>query len=649
MSFGWSGQILRVDLSNRKSWVEPTEPYIQSFIGGRGISEKIMYDEVEPEVSPFDPANRLCFAPGVLTGTFAPSSSRMKVTSMASTGLLANPGIGGYIGAEMKFAGYDNLIIQGKSDKPVYLYINNDSVEFRDASHIWGKDTWETQQAIKQETGDSVKVMCIGLGGENLVSFAGIISERGSVAARGGIGAVMGSKNLKAIAVRGTREIKIAKMEEFMTACEEANKTVRKGSLAEARWPTVISDFVGGGEGWAQEGGLSYSRQVGTYFLGNWEPNVSYPNEETIFRGGQDFTDRYGVSWTQCFGCPIGHSCIYDVPGIGVGVTDCFSRVSFYGSVWNPDHKVCFHADYLCDSYGLDQCSAANIISFLMELYHRGIITEKDTDGIAMKRGDENAIISMIHKIGKQEGFGKVLGKGVLQAARTIGRGAEECAMHIKGTEMQQFEVRGNRQQALATAVTGVDTMQNIGLIDYSWPIDKERMEEWAEKLYKSKEAAIPTSYEKKALMSWDFGNRICMLDMLGTCKWFYPWYFSPFVDAPVKLYSLATGRDTTEDELLTAAQRVLTLERAFNVTKGVRRKDDALPERLFENTAPLGLYKGAKLEKQKFDEMVDEYYRLRGWDEEGIPTEETFKKFGLVSEWKVFKKRLGRVVEFHV
>ena len=224
MSFGWTGQILRVDLSKRESSIEDTEPYTHSFIGGRGINVKIIYDEVDHKVSPFDPANRLCFGPGPLGGTLAPACSRMKVTTMSPNGLITNSGIGGFVGAEIRHAGYDNIIIQGKSDKPVYLYINDDSVEIRDAGHIWGKDTWEAQQIIKKELGNSVQTMCIGPAGEKLVSFGSIITGRQSSAGRGGTGTIMGSKNLKAIAVRGTKEIKIAKPEEFIAACEETHK-----------------------------------------------------------------------------------------------------------------------------------------------------------------------------------------------------------------------------------------------------------------------------------------------------------------------------------------------------------------------------------------------------------------------------------------
>jgi len=630
MSFGWSGQILRVDLSNRKSWVEPTEPYTKSFIGGRGISVKVIYDEVEPEVLPFDPANRLCVGTGVLSGTLAPSSSRTKITTMSPNGLLANAGLGGFVGAEIKYAGYDNIVIEGKSDKPVYLYIHNDSIEFKDAGHIWGKSTEETEQIIKQEIG-GVQIMCIGPGGENLVSFSSIRTG-GSTAGRSGMGAIMGSKNLKAIAVKGTRGIKIAKMEEFLVACEQAHKEL------------VENPAFSKGYGDALVGPIAWARNIGLFYFGNWEKDVSWGEEE------KKYVDEYNITTNNnhCFGCPTGHPSMTDWPGIGHGVQDCAGWVCWYSPVWNPDHKIAYHACYLCDNYGLDHVATANIVSFLIELYHKGIITEKDTDGIAMRRGDGNAIISTIHKIGKQEGFSKLFRNGVLEAARTIGKGAEDCAMHVKGLEIQPLDVRAVKSQALCSAIATGAGIEDHSIIDYTWPLDNKRWEKRAEELYGTREAAVPTSYEKKAVMVWDHGNRNCAIDMLGVCKYVTPWNM-PSLESTAKLFSLATGRDMSEDELLTAAERTKTLERAFNVTKGVRRKDDTLPERMFENTVQGGVHKGANLEKQKFSEMINEYYALRGWDEDGIPTEEAFEKFGLSSEWKAFKKKLGKEVIFHV
>ncbi|MFC1907960.1 aldehyde ferredoxin oxidoreductase family protein [Chloroflexota bacterium] len=630
MSFGWSGQILRIDLSKKESTAEDTEPYTRSFIGGRGVNVKVVYDEVGPKVSPFDAENRLCFGPGVLAGTLAPSCARMKVTTMSPNGFIANSGMGGYIAAAIRHAGYDNIVIQGKSDKPVYLYINDDSVEIRDASHIWGKETWETQQTIKNELGDSVETMCIGPGGENLVSFGSIITDRQSSAGRGGMGAVMGSKKLKAIAVRGTREVKIAKPEEFAVACEQVHKWLRAH-------PTAI-----GLPQFGDVASLDHALESGQFFLGNYEADVNWDGAGKL-GGGIEFWDKYGISKFECYGCPLGHSTMFNVPGIGIGAADCVGWMSFAGPVWNNDRKVNFHANYLCDVYGLDCVSAGNAISFLMELYHKGIITEKDTDGIAMKRGDEKAIVSTIHKIGKQEGFGKLFKDGVVGAAKIIGKGAEDCAMQVNGIEIYTFEVRAYKGLALGVAVATRDGVEELPHIEYNYLTDNENMRRWGRELYGSEEAAFPTNYEKKPLMVWDFGNRQCAVDMLGVCRWITPWEVDPFLERWARLFSLTTGQDTTEEGLLLAAQRVKVLERAFNVIRGMGRKDDTVPKRLFGMEVPGGPFKGEKLDKKKFSKMIDEYYQLRGWDEDGIPEEETFKKFGLSSEWKVFKKRLGR------
>ncbi|MFC1950755.1 aldehyde ferredoxin oxidoreductase C-terminal domain-containing protein, partial [Chloroflexota bacterium] len=387
---------------------------------------------------------------------------------------------------------------------------------------------------------------------------------------------------------------------------------------------------------------LDYQLESGHFYLGNWEGDASW-DEEGEFGGGTEFWDQYGLHKYECFGCPVGHSTMFNVPGIGVGSADCVGWVSFGGPVWNNDRKVTFHANYLCDRYGLDSVSTANAISFLMELYHRGMITEKDTDGIAMKRGDGKAIIAAIHKIGKQEGFGKLFRDGVLGAAKAIGKGAEDCAMVLKGLEIYALDVLTYKSHALASAIATRDVVEEFSNIAYYYLDDKEEMGKWAKELYGTEEAAFPASYEKKPLLIWDHGNRLCAIDMIGVCRYITPWTITPYLERWAKLFSLATGRDTTEDELLFAAQRTKVLERAFNVIKGIRKKDDTLPKRMFETEVSGGPYKGEKLDKKKFDKMIDEYYQLRGWDEDGVPKEETFKKFSLSSEWKVFKKRLGR------
>jgi len=631
---GYAGHILRIDLSRKEVSTESVDRYTRSFVGGRGITVKIAYDEVDPGISPFDPDNRLVLGPGVLTGTPAPGTGRMKVTAMCPNGLLASAGLGGFIGPEIRYAGYDTIIVQGKADSPVYLYIRDDAIEFRDAVHIWGEDTWETQQKIKAETGDpDVQVMCIGPAGENLVSFAGIMTGMFSAAGRGGFGAVMGAKNLKAVAVRGKRGIEVADVEEFLQLSLETCKNIPKSP-----------DFLK----MVRSGVFDPTRthlNKGMAVFGNWEDD----DWDTIGAGDypagiKELWSRYAVDRTGCSGCPMHNFTVFDVPGIGVGAPKCVFSAVLNFPIWTKDCRLLFHVGYLCNRYGLDFSSTGNVIGFLMDLYHRGIIAAKDTDGIPMRRGDKDAVISTIHKTARYEGFGKLLRDGVLEAAKTIGKGAEERAVHVKQLEMQSYEYRAYKGVALAAAVAGKDQLEALPVFEYG-RYEPGRPEQWAEELYGTKKAADPPSYEKKALSVWDFENRYSGMDMLGMCK-FFLMILTPYLKTPARLLSLATGMDTTEDELLTAAQRVRTLERAFNVLRGIRRKDDTLPKRLFETPVPGGRFKGHTLDRKKFDRMVDEYYALCGWDDDGIPKEETFSRFGLSSEWQAFQKRMKNNVE---
>lgn len=634
MSYGWSGQILRIDLSEEKTTTEDIMPYTKSFIGGRGINVKKIYDEVGPGVSPFDPANKLCLGPGALAGTPAPGSSRMKLNAMSPRGLLDYSGIGGFIGAEIKFAGYDNIIIQGKADKPVYIYIHNDSIEFRDASHMWGKDPWETQEMIREELGDrDVQAMSIGRGGENLVWFGSITTGRmASGAGRNGLGTIMGSKNLKAIAVRGTRSIKIAKEAEFTKVCLETLNVIKQDRV----FNYYRNDLTA-------KDSFRYVTS-GKLVVGNWEDADWHQAGmyDLVAADKEEFWNKYGVYQVACFGCPVPHATAFEIPGYNgcIGATKCVEWLAFSGMIWVTDLGQIVQANYYCNKYGLDVVSTANCIAFLMELYHRGIITEKDTDGIPMKRGDIHAIISTIQKIANQEGFGKLFKTGVLEAARQLGRGAEEFAMHVKGREMYPEEDRAHKSMALLDSVGKVE---EYCIIDTEWMRAKEDMEKKAVELFGRKDAAFPTSYTDKALLAWDSENRHCAGDLLGVCKFLIPWGYTLSLEAHAKLFSLATGIETTEYEVLTAAQRTLSLERAFNAIRGIRRKDDRPPKKMFETPIKDGLFKGEVLEEEKFDNMLGEYYALRGYDADGVPMEETFRKLGMPDEWKVLKKALSR------
>lgn len=631
MSFGRAGNILRIDLSNKKSRIELTEPYTRSFIAGRGISVKMIYDEIGPKVTPYDPGNKLFFGPGLLTGTPATGSSRMKITAIAAGGYLRHSSIGADIPNAIKWAGYDLIILEGKSDKPCYLYIHNDSVEFRDANHLWGKNTNETDQMIKDEIGKPAAVVCIGPAGENQVSYGSIRSGWGNSASRCGMGSVMGSKNVKAIAVIGTRGVKIARMEEFLKETEEQRNVYASNASSNFLIHDVLKDIA---FGWDYFG-------VGA--RGNFE---ACDWNQLKIGHIDEFYNKYALHPRVCGSCSISHFVTYDIPGIGkCGVNNCTGLYSVTATLWNNDWDLAFQAFNLANNYGMDIMSASSIIAFLMELYEKGIITAKDTDGIPMKKGDANAILSTIHKLAKQEGYGKLFKDGVAAGAKKIGRGAEEYAMSIKGLEPQPMEYRYMKPQALACVTNTRDFIDSPCDYSYGWaqspPPVQEQLEALAEQIYGTRDAARPDKYEPAPPVVIDFENKVVAGDMVGICKYLVPMMFSFFMDVPAKIASLATGVEMSETELMTAAQRVVTLERADHVIRGMRRKDDTMPKRLFKEPVPDGPHKGERLEKAKFDKMLDHYYALHDYDENGVPTEKAFKKFGLLEEWKVFKNKV--------
>jgi aldehyde:ferredoxin oxidoreductase len=631
MSFGWTGNILKIDLSNRKTSTVPTETYARSFIGGRGISVKMMYDQVDPKLSVFDPGNDLFFGPGLLTGTPTAGSSRLKITALGAGGYLRHAGLGGDIANAIKWAGYDLITLQGKADKPSYLYIHNDKIEFRDAGHLWGRYTYETEQLIKDEIGKPAAVLCIGPAGENLLSFGSIHCGLGSAAGRCGMGSVMGSKNLKAIAVTGTRGVKIAKMEEFLQLAEEQRKQYSEDKMTNAIMRDGVNTLAAG---WQQAG-------VGT--RGNFG---SIDWDEMEVEQIVEFEKNYASNPTVCGSCPLNHFHAFDVPGVGKGGAKCTGTYSVTSTLWNNDVKVGFQAYNLINKYGMDVMSSTNIIGFLMELYEKGIISEKDTDGIPMKKGDAAAIIPAIHKLGKQEGFGKLFKDGVEAGAKKIGRGAEEYAMSTKGLELQPMEFRVMKPMALGNATNTKDYIDTPCDVVYGWklaPNDEVRneLEQFAEQVYGTRDAARPDNYDTAALPVVDYESKVVAGDIIGICKYIIPMFFPPFFDVQAKLASFATGEDISEDDLMTAAKRVVTLERAYNVIMGMRRKDDTMPKRLFEEPVPSGPHMGEKLDKSGFDKMLDHYYALHGYDKKGIPKEEVFKQFGLMKEWKVFKEKV--------
>jgi aldehyde:ferredoxin oxidoreductase len=639
MAKGWTGKILDIDLSNMKITTKDTLPYTELFIGGRGINVKILFDEIDFSIDPFDPGNILAIGPGALAGTPAPCSSRSTITAISPRGLIDSSNIGGFIGAEIKFAGYDHIFISGKAEEPAYVYVSDDVVKIEDARHLWGKDPWMTQQLIRKELGDrDIQCMSIGQAGENQVHFACIMTGRlTSAAGRCGLGAIMGAKNLKTVAVRGKGSIAVAEPDQYLATALEINKKIRESHFFEGRRGCFDDKLI-----------YKRYKESGKMVIGNWEDaNWIEDGFEKLLEDPEEFWQKKaqhlqskGSQQPGCFGCPVYHETFFEIPEVGdMGRTKCEEWLSMGSSVWINDRREVNEAAYLCNQYGMDVVSLGNCISFLMELHQRGIISDKDTDGIPMKRGDMAAVRSAVLKIGSQQGFGRLFKKGVAEAAKLIGGGAEACAMQIKGLELFAEEFRAYKSMALLAAV---GKTEHYSTIDYTWYNNPEKMERLAIQSFGRKDAAIPNVYEDKACLVVTSENEYYASDILGVCTSFVPRSLTQSINEFATLLSLATGSSYSEDDILEAAQRVLLLERSFNATRGITRKDEKPPIRFFEATVPDGKYKGEILHEDRFEMMLSDYYKLRGCTKEGLPKIDTFKALKLTKEANKFKKCLN-------
>lgn len=617
--YGWAGKILKVTLSSGKVEKEPlTEDLGRKFIGGRGVNVKVLYEEVKAGIDPFDRGNRLVFGAGPLVGTLAPGSGRFNVTTKSPLGFLGDSNSGGHWGPELKFAGYDHVIVQGKAESPVYLRIDNDDVEIRDAKNLWGLDTWETQMKIREELEDEeVQIACIGQAGENLVRVANVRTGLKHAAGRTGTGGVMGSKNLKAVAVRGTKGIKIADSESFMQWVRKARANVEDMKY------TLGSESPCGG---------TYGR---LWFTHNEASMMATKHQQSGFweeAGKLDpriFHEKYRVKMRGCFACPINCSPYYvvtDGPFKGtVGEGPEYEHfASFAAAPAVSDLSYVLKASELSDRFGIDCDSTGRIISFAMELYQRGIISEKDV-GFPLKWGDGKAVIKLINMISKRQGFGDVLAEGELRAAKKIGRGAEKYVLTMKNLE-QHEPLRAIVGHALAQSVStrGSDHLRS------AYHAERDMSPEEAKKQGFNPD---PLSYSNKASGVIFYEHHAGLSDMLGFCKFASPWLSNHFVNAEIMagLFSSATGIQTSAAELVRAAERVCNVERAFIAREGARRKDDYPPWREFEEPYPSGPFKGQVLDRKKYDAMLDEYYVLRGWDvKTGIPTRKKLNELGL-------------------
>jgi len=618
MSYLYAGSILFIDLSNGKITREPTSSFSRQFIGGRGINTRLLYDNVPPEVDALDPENLLLFGIGPLGGTTCPSSSRIEVTGKSPiTGLLGTSGIGGHAPVEFKFAGYDHIAITGKADKPVYIWIDNEKVEVRDASGLWGKDTYTVPALIREELGNpEVKVLCIGPAGENLVRYAVVQGGIGDAAGRTGMGAVMGSKNLKAIAIRGTRGVKLANPGDFLAKSQEAYQQILK-------YPLVI-EWKNYGQARTTDESILHA---GGILAQNFQRST-WEREKDV--SPYAFQKKNLVRRLGCFGCPIACKDVYNLPGIGAGAIYCFFHFHIPWITLLADMNTWYESSLLCHRLGIDVLSLGDILAWTMELYQRGIISTKDTDGISMEWGSGEAIIKMTDKIVRREGFGDILADGIIPAARKIGRGSEEFAMHVKGLPMQNYPFNSSPAWALTAAVGPRGDAQKA-----CCPYD-EFAEEREAILGEQGSSASRDKYEGKAASLIDIAGDFVLADCLGICRWLttafaYGMPKGLGVKRYSELYALGTGTSISHEEMMEAVKRGLDLGRAYDCREGLTREQDRIPKRFLNTPVTEGPKRGRMVEEEKLEQMKSEYYALEGWDvATGIPTRETLGKRGL-------------------
>jgi aldehyde:ferredoxin oxidoreductase len=620
--FGYNGKILRMNLSKRKITEDDLEERTaREFIGGRGLGAKILFAELKRGVDPLGPENKLFIATGVLTGIpFAGNSRYVIMAKSPLTGIWGEANSSGFFGPELKHSGYDAVIVEGKADVPVYLWINDGKAEIREAKHLWGKTTGETQEAIRKEVTDpKTRVACIGLGGENLVKYACIINDLNRAAGRTGMGAVMGSKNLKAIAVRGTRKIEFADEKKLMESVKAANREVWGGSYGD-----LLRKY-------GTDGDLDDLDATGRLPTKNFAKS-SFNGAQKIT--GETMAETILVRPASCFACPV--ACIRIVEAKKPYAVDPayggpeYETAAALGSLCMNDNLVAISkANELCNKYSIDTISTGVTIAFAMECYEKGLISKKEAEDIDLTWGNHKAIVRLIEKIARREGIGDVLAEGVKKAAKIIGRGAEAFAVEIKGQEVPMHEPRGKKGLAISYATSNRGACHLQAEHDDIFEDEKWLCPEIG--LTARKQSRNRLSLDKgKAKIVKVAGDLWALYDSLLTCK------FTSYPEGGIgvarltDLVASATGWNVTTQDLMTVGERAFNLCRAFDVREGITRKDDVLPPR-FMGPLPDGPYKGETISRIAFNRTVDEYYALRGWDKKsGAPKRETLKRLRL-------------------
>lgn len=613
MMNGWVGKILRVNLTKQKATIEDLSPEdAKNYVGGRGLGLKYLYDEIDPAVDALSPKNKLMLATGPLTGTYTLAAGRYTVvTKSPLTGAIANSNSGGYFGPELKYAGFDMVIVEGKAKSPVYVWIENDNVEIRDAAHLWGMDTKQTTSMLLEETDAQAKVACIGPAGENQVLMANIMNDNGRTAGRSGVGAVMGSKNLKAVVARGTKGVTVT--DGFRDAVQKAEEGFTyyyvKDYLSAYGTPDVVL----------------FSNEFGILPTRNFQTGV-FEGAEKI--GGLEIAkyNLRGVGRTKaCLGCPVACGRVTRVANgefESASEGPEYETIGAFGSncgVDNPEAVI--KANMLANLNGMDTITTGTTIACAMELFEKGHITEKDA-GMPLKFGDGATMVKLVEMAAQKEGFGKDIALGSYRLAEKYGH--PEFSMTTKKLEFPSYDPRGGQGYALGYATTsrgGCHIRAEVHCVEMFGaslmgiiPPDGENLDRFIT--------------DGKADVARKFQDYYTMIDSIGLCNFIC--VSMPDVNHLINLVEAATGVSFDgEKGWMKTGERIFNLERLFNLKAGLTHKDDTLPERMLKEPMPEGPTKG---HVAQLDKMLPEYYKLRGWDTKGVPSAKKLEELGLAA-----------------
>ncbi|TET47101.1 aldehyde ferredoxin oxidoreductase [candidate division TA06 bacterium] len=625
-------KIAYIDLTSGKVEVKPIPPELRElYLGGRGLDVYLLYNHLKAGTNPLSPRNVMVVSAGFLGATLASASARCHVAARSPlTGFLGSSNMGGFFGPELRWAGFDHLVIKGRAKNPVYLWINNGSIEVRDASHLWGMNSYDTQDSLREELRDEeIQIMCIGQAGENLVRFANVRTGRKNAGGRTGMGAVMGSKNLKAIAVRGTMDVKIAHPEEALKYNNEVVKALvsTKFGRIMQRWGTM---FIYG-----------VTNSTGLIRVRNFQDN-QFPDSEGL---ECENIEEASIGTSGCFGCELHCRHRYVIregpyKGTFSEGPEYTSQGAWGAEVGCKDFNTVLSGNHLANYYGLDTLETGSLIAWAMELFQKGIISERDTNGLKLEFGNNAAVLEMIERIALRKDLGDVLAEGPLGAAKRIGKESEKYLIQVKGMSNLHSDERMTPSLALgiATASRGSDHLRSRPAIDlYHLPEPVLRKIFSNPTQYDGPLTSDYTSYEGKARMVQWQEMLYMAVDCLGICK-FHTVFLSPNMlsfDHFSKLLYYNTGLRMTPQKIWNIADRAYTLERLFNLREGLKRDDDWLVDRYFDEKTPSGLdiVRNKSLDRKKFKAMIDEYYELHGWDKKGVPTTKTLEELGLDKE----------------